>query len=242
MEKRKTQGADLERRRMIFLQLGFIIALSATLIAFEYTTFQSQNLTASAGRFTEDFLVEEALVYIPEAPAKPKVASKPIPVNQFKLVDDTPDVFGDEKKELPAIDDTFNMDDFGGQDVVDDDLDLEGPAIRVEIMPYFIDCENVLDRDEQELCTNQKIISEVSRIARYPGHLQGTGIEGTVYVSFVVDEAGKVTKAKVERGVHKALDKEALKAVNALPLFEAGVQQGKKVKVIYNIPVRFIVK
>ena len=62
MEKRKTQGADLERRRMIFLQLGFIIALSATLIAFEYTTFQSQNLTASAGRFTEDFLVEEALV------------------------------------------------------------------------------------------------------------------------------------------------------------------------------------
>ncbi len=245
MEKRKTQEADLERRRLIFLQLGFAIALSATLIAFQYTTFQSQNLTAAVGKYSDDFLVEEALVYVPKAPAKPQPVQKVLPTNQFELKDDDfKNEVGDEKKPLLVIDDDFNMDDFGGGDEVFDDLDLETnkPQIRVEIMPYFLDCENVLDREMQEMCTNQRIITEVSTIARYPAQLQGTGIDGTVYVSFIVNEKGEVSKAKVERGVHRLLDKEAIRAVEALPLFQAGVQQGKKVKVIYNIPVKFVVK
>ncbi len=74
---------------------------------------------------------------------------------------------------------------------------------------------------------------------KYPEEAKVKKLSGKVYVSFILDETGKVTNAKVVKGVDPLLDKEALRVVNLLPQWEPGKDEGKPVKVSYTIPVKF---
>ena len=73
---------------------------------------------------------------------------------------------------------------------------------------------------------------------RYPEIAKKAGIEGRVFVQFVVDEEGEVTGAEVAKGVHEALDAEALRMVRTLR-FEPGQQDGEPVKVKMTLPFTF---
>ncbi len=73
----------------------------------------------------------------------------------------------------------------------------------------------------------------------YPEEARKKGIQGKVYVSFVVDEQGKVTNAKIERGVEPSLDKESLRVVGELKTWKPGKEKGKIVKVAYTIPINY---
>ena len=74
---------------------------------------------------------------------------------------------------------------------------------------------------------------------KYPDEAKKENIQGTVYVTFVIDPEGKVTKGKVLRGVHELLDEEALRVVNLMPLWSPGSRRGVPVSVQYNLPVKF---
>ncbi len=74
---------------------------------------------------------------------------------------------------------------------------------------------------------------------KYPNEAKKTGVEGVVYVSFYVDTDGKVKNGMVMKGVNLLLDQEALRVVNAMPVWTPGKQDGKTVKVQYNLPIRF---
>ncbi|MGB1033025.1 MAG: energy transducer TonB [Flavobacteriales bacterium] len=243
MNKRKNPKADLEQRRMVFFVFGFALTLAATLMAVQYTTVETQRLTASTSHLLDiDVMSEVALVSFPKTPTKP-IVTQPIS-KEFELVKELPQVEPGIEPVEPRFPDLELPFEFGGEgegegdgEVIDDVIHM-----RVEIMPHFASCENVVNPEIQEECTNQEIIRKISKTAKYPSHLRGTNIQGTVYLSFVVNKSGKVTNVKVERGVHKALDKEAVKAVESLPDFEPGIQQGKPAKVIYNIPVRFVLQ
>jgi protein TonB len=87
-----------------------------------------------------------------------------------------------------------------------------------------------------------EIIRYVSENTEYPPIAKDAGIQGTVYVFFVVGKDGKVKDAKVLREVDPRLDKEALRVVQSLPSFEPGQQRGKPVSVQYTIPVRFTIR
>jgi TonB family protein len=65
------------------------------------------------------------------------------------------------------------------------------------------------------------------------------GIEGRIYLRFVVSKEGKVTQVRVLRGVHPLLEAEALRVVSALPDFVPGRMQGKPVNVEYTLPILF---
>jgi protein TonB len=65
------------------------------------------------------------------------------------------------------------------------------------------------------------------------------GIQGKVYVKFVVKKDGTIGEVKVVRGVHKTLDREAIRAVKSMPKWTAGEQRGKKVSVWFTLPVNF---
>lgn len=73
----------------------------------------------------------------------------------------------------------------------------------------------------------------------YPAEAQENGIQGRVYVTFVVDKNGEVANAKIARGVDPALDKEALRVVNSLPKWIPGKQRGQTVNVSYTVPINF---
>ncbi len=74
---------------------------------------------------------------------------------------------------------------------------------------------------------------------KYPQIALLNGIQGTVYVSFVINEEGNVVQPKIARSVDPALDKEALRLVSSLPRWKPGKQNGKLVKVNYTVKVDF---
>jgi TonB family protein len=74
---------------------------------------------------------------------------------------------------------------------------------------------------------------------KYPQKAKEKGVQGTVYISFVIDENGSVGEAKVIRGVGSGCDEEALRVVKMMPKWEPGKQSGKKVKVAFTLPIKF---
>lgn len=73
----------------------------------------------------------------------------------------------------------------------------------------------------------------------YPAIAQENGIQGRVYVTFVVTKDGSVANASIARGVDPSLDKEALRVVNNLPKWTPGKQRGQMVNVSYTVPINF---
>jgi periplasmic protein TonB len=74
---------------------------------------------------------------------------------------------------------------------------------------------------------------------KYPQMAKESGIQGTVYVTFVINEKGKVADVKVLRGIGGGCDEEAIRVVNMMPPWNAGKQSGKAVRVQFNMPIKF---
>jgi periplasmic protein TonB len=77
---------------------------------------------------------------------------------------------------------------------------------------------------------------------RYPADAKDEGIEGRVFIQFIVKSDGTVGEAKVVRGVHKTLDQEALRVVLDSPEWKPGKQDGKPVDVAFTFPIIFSLK
>ena len=73
---------------------------------------------------------------------------------------------------------------------------------------------------------------------RYPQELQNQGVEGTVYVVFMVSKNGRVEKAKVQKSTHPAFAQEALDAVEKWK-FEPGRRKGQPVPFRMRVPITF---
>ena len=93
-------------------------------------------------------------------------------------------------------------------------------------MPVFPGGEGALNK---YLITNLK----------YPDAALKQKIQGKVYVAFVVDYTGKVTDAKILRGIGGGCDEEALRVMRSMPAWIPGKQNGKAVNVQFNLPVVF---
>jgi TonB family protein len=84
--------------------------------------------------------------------------------------------------------------------------------------------------------------SFIANSMKYPQIAQENGIQGRVYVQFVIERDGSVSNASIARGVDPSLDREALRVVKSLPKWEPGLQRGKPVKVSYTVPINFILQ
>ncbi len=78
-----------------------------------------------------------------------------------------------------------------------------------------------------------------SKTVKYPKVALENGVQGTVYVEFVVDPTGKVTKPSIVQSVSSELDAEALRVVGLMPKWTPGEQDGKAVSVRMTLPVKF---
>jgi periplasmic protein TonB len=74
---------------------------------------------------------------------------------------------------------------------------------------------------------------------KYPSKAKDDGVQGTVFVRFVVEKNGTVDDVLVAKGVHPLLDEEAKRVVSAMPKWAPGKERGKNVAVQYTLPVRF---
>jgi TonB family protein len=73
----------------------------------------------------------------------------------------------------------------------------------------------------------------------YPPDAYKSGIEGRVYVQFVVSKTGEITHVKIKKSVDPLLDEEALRVVKALPAWKPGMIDGEPVNSLFNLPVTF---
>ena len=81
------------------------------------------------------------------------------------------------------------------------------------------------------------IVAAIQKAFRYPAADLRNQVEGRVFASFTVDENGKVTDVKVVKGLTGTIDTETIRAINTLPTFIPGKQNGRAVKVSFTVPV-----
>lgn len=226
MEVKKAQKADLESKRNTFFLVGLVLALGVTLVAFEWTT--KPGKAESLGTIQTAEVEEEIIPITREQEIKP-----PPPPPPPKVVE-----------VLNIVDDDVE---------IEDELEIEDSEADEETV---IDVQPLIESVEEEEEEEDKIFIIVEEPAEFPGGTralykyisdnvkypviaQENGIQGKVYVKFVVNEQGRVSNAEILRGVDPALDKEALRVVNSLPQFKPGKQRGKPVKVYYNAQILF---
>lgn len=106
----------------------------------------------------------------------------------------------------------------------------------VEEMPLFGNCES-------KNCSDAALISFILKHVRYPDKARDNNIQGRVTVEFVVETNGKVSQIAIIKGIGGGCDEEVLKVIRQMnavgPLWSAGKQRGKPVRVLYRLPVTF---
>ena len=227
MEIKKTPKADLENKRNLFLMIGLVVPLGFVLAAFEYKT--SPQKTESLGE-VEMQEVEDEIIPITREQEVPPPPPPPQVVEVLNIVDDDVEI----EDEL-IIEDT---------EVTEDMVIDVAPVVSTqeeeeeEDSQIFFIVEEMPEFPGGEAALRQYIAKTIE----YPVIAQENGIQGRVYVTFVVNTDGSITDARIARGVDPSLDKEALRVVNTLPKWKPGKQRGKPVRVSYTVPINFVLQ
>ncbi|MBF1562921.1 MAG: energy transducer TonB [Prevotella salivae] len=96
----------------------------------------------------------------------------------------------------------------------------------VEVMPQF---------PGGQIAMLQYIMKNI----KYPEQAMKEGIQGRVAVRFIVEKDGSISDVKPILSVHPLLNKEAVRVVESMPKWTPGKQNGKPVRVRFNVPVMF---
>lgn len=227
MEVKKSPKADLENKKSVFMQIGLVVVLSLVLIAFEWTT---TDVNVNTGLLDAEVEVEEEIIPITrQEEVKPPPPPPPPRVTDIlNIVEDNVELDDD----LEFIDTEMDQNkplDFSPIVVQEEERDDTPVFYIVEEMPQFPGGDEALTR---YLATSVK----------YPVIAQENGIQGKVFIQFVINTKGEVTNAVVLRGVDPSLDREALRVVQAMPNWKPGKQRNRPVRVSYTVPINFVLQ
>ena len=115
----------------------------------------------------------------------------------------------------------------------------EVPFAIVDQVPSFPSCQNRFNSNEKlKECFNKQIQKHISRNFKYPEIAQEMGIQGRVFVTFIIDEYGEVKNIRT-RGPDQNLQNEAYRIIQKLPKMQPGIHKGIAVSVPYSIPITF---
>ena len=106
----------------------------------------------------------------------------------------------------------------------------------VERPPIYPGCEPYTQ--QLRSCTQRKIQTHINKNFRYPEFAQKTGIQGRVFVQFIIDKDGSIVGIKT-RGPHPILEIEAKRIISILPKFIPGYVDGKAVRVPFSMSITF---
>jgi len=222
MEAKKTPKADLENKKSIFFQIGLILALVVVLVAFEYKSYDKITIDLQT-RVADD--IAEEIIPITEQKVKPPPPPPPKQVTQIKIVEDDVEVEDDLDIDVEADDETV-VEEYIPPSDDDEEVDEAEIFTVVESMPSFPGGMG-------------ELMKFLSQNINYPTLAKESGIQGRVFINFVVEPNGKISNVKVLRGIGGGCDEEAVRVVKSMPKWSPGKQRGKPVRVSYNLPVKF---
>lgn len=222
MEAKKTPKADLENKRRIFLQIGIAVALLGVLVAFEWKQYERTEF--DLGTLEMEIIEEEEIpITRQEQPPPPP---PPEPSTELIIVDD--DVEIDEEFIIDIEATVFTqVQEFAPIIVEEEEVEEDVIFTVVEDQPSFPGGEEAR-------------IRYLNENLRYPQMAREAGIQGTVFITFVVERDGSVTDVRVLRGIGGGCDEEAVRVVRNMPRWTPGRQRGQPVRVQFNMPIRFV--
>ena len=226
MEIKKSPTADLNNKKLLFVEIGFVIALLIVYGAFEYRSKEKKEAVLAAEN-TE--IIEEEIVPITQenTPPPPEIAKVPVLSDIIDIVED----------DITVEDNILNLEDDAnlGVEVMDYVSEVEEEVVEEESIPFAL-----VEKKPSFMGGDANTFSAwVNQHLEYPEVARENGVSGRVMLQFTVNPNGSVTDVKVLRGVDPALDKEAVRVISSSPKWEPGRQRDRAVKVTYTFPVVF---
>ena len=231
MTPKKSKIANLEKKKSTFLQLGFIVAISFTLVAFEW--LDSEHLGTGIESNLNAELVPETIIEFDIIKPKKKVIIPPkktktntVVIVKKPIVVAGPVIIDPSAGNEPTINwDVFDKGDPDEPIVIEA---MDSVYIFVQEMPEF----------PGGLSAMYKFMGDN---INYPTVSAEAGSQGQAYVNFTIEKNGKITDVKILGGsADKRCKKEAARVVESMPKWKPGEQGGKRVRVSYTLPVRFV--
>ena len=226
MEIKKTPQASLENKRLLFAEIGLIVALLVVYAGFETST--RAQATASLIDDTKP-LEEDDILSIPldTPPPAPEVPLLPQLSDEIEIVDDNVTVDIDFQS-LEDSDVPVDIKDYMNKEVIEEEVEEETFFVfNVEEQPTF----NGGDANEFTKWVNTHI--------QYPQIAQEMSIQGKVTLQFTIEKDGSLQNVKVLSTPDESLSKEAVRVVSSSPKWKPGRQRDRAVKVTYTFPVLF---
>ena len=234
MEVKKSKKADLEGTKSTGLLIGYIVALAAMFACFEYTTrtYAETDVVYS----TVAYVSEEEVIPITQpifTAAPPPPAETPAVAEILDIVDNNTDI---EEEKIETSEDTHEAQTGPSVQVAGPTMAAPGPAVEEGDEN---DIFEVVEQNPSFPGGEAELMKWLHKNLKYPPVAQENGIQGKVYIQFVVNKDGSIVDPKIIRSADTSLDKEAMRVVQAMPKWTPGRQRGKAVRVRFTLPVTF---
>jgi len=238
MEAKKNPDLDLNNNSSLYFSIGLCLMLFVTYSLLNFKTYEKDDKIAQILEINEEIEDDVPLLNVdtPPPPPPPPTAAPEVIV----VVEDVDEI------EETVIESTEMDQDEGieEREVFVDDVeveeleeDVEVPFAVIENVPVYPGCKGK-NNAELKKCFQDMVTEHIKKNFKYPETALELGISGRVFVLFVVDSKGGISKIR-SRGPDKLLEKEAERIISLLPKMEPGKQRGKSVNVPYSVPIFF---
>ncbi len=222
MEPKKTEKADLTNKSWLFFNIGLSTTLLIVVMAFEY---QSKD-DADAKNLAKNQNVLDEILEVPPTEQPPPPPPK-IQLPQLVEVPDEEEIKEDIKIEIDVeVTTDTKIEDIVIAPVTEEKEDVDQIFLVVE--------ESATPKGGMSA-----FYKYVSDKMKYPAQARRMGIEGKVFVEFVINRDGSITDVKAIKGIGAGCDEEAVRVVQSAPPWNPGKQRGKPVRQRYVVPIIF---
>jgi protein TonB len=238
---------ELRKRYNKHMNIAFFIAISVFLLGVSIPAimdYLEELAPVETATNVELTLVEPPPLDDNEPPPPPPPPDPPPPVQE--TIKFTPPVVTEEpikeedipppQEEITAQVSTKTQE---GTDIIDLPDEGDGNAIIEEPASQIF---TIVEQMPEFQGGEEKLFEYLSKNIKYPSMARENGITGTVYVTFVVEGDGKITDVKKLRGIGGGCDEEAIRVVKSMPSWKPGKQNGKSVRVQFNLPIKFTLR
>lgn len=223
MEIKKSDKANLEKKKGLYLEIGLVFSLIFVWAAFEWKSYDKievSELVRQAVNIEEEVIIQTSQEVAPPPPPPAQIST------EINVVDDDVEL---EEEEVSF-------------DVEADESTVVEPIIMPAVVEELVEEEEIFQIVEESpnFPGGEEALREfIRKNLSYPIAAQESGIQGRVYIGFVVEKDGNITDVKVLRGIGGGCDEAAVKVVKALPKWNPGKQRGKSVRCRFSIPIAF---
>ena len=233
MEPKKNKKVDLSKNSSLYFVIGLSLVLLISWQAIEWKTYDKSLYGYEALNVEDDDDEEIPITEQIKTPPPPPPPPPPAP-EVIEVVED------EEEVEETVIESTETDEDeiIEVEEVeIEEFDDVDVPFAVIEDVPIFPGCEKV-KKSERRNCFQKQMNKHIRKNFRYPEIAQEMGIQGRVYVNFIISKDGSIANIRM-RGPDKNLEKEAQRIISKLPNMTPGKQRGRAVRVPFSIPITF---